>query len=167
MKRKHYSKNRFYKLLAAAILVVAACCLFNLYAFADVENNTDISNKTSALELIEAFNHNIEQYLYAALTAAITLLESLGAVVIIFSSIKSFILYWKSKASIRLTFAQGLATGLEFKLAGEILRTVLVRSWDEILIVGAIIVLRAALTFLIHWEIRQETAHIDLEEKPK
>lgn len=48
--------------------------------------------------------------------------------------------------------------GLEFKLGSEILRTVVVREFSEILIVGAIILLRAALTFLIHWEIKTEEA---------
>ena len=46
--------------------------------------------------------------------------------------------------------------GLEFKLGSEILRTVVVREWAELGVVAGIIVLRAALTFLIHWEIRQE-----------
>ena len=49
--------------------------------------------------------------------------------------------------------------GLEFKLGSEILRTVIVRDLSEIAIVGCIIVLRAALTFLIHWEIKEEEAH--------
>lgn len=46
--------------------------------------------------------------------------------------------------------------GLEFKLGSEILRTVIVRTMDEILIVAGIIVLRAVLTFLLHWEIKNE-----------
>ncbi|MBR4895119.1 MAG: DUF1622 domain-containing protein, partial [Clostridia bacterium] len=37
------------------------------------------------------------------------------------------------------------------------LRTVSVRDWNELLILGAVILLRAALTFLIHWEIGLET----------
>lgn len=46
--------------------------------------------------------------------------------------------------------------GLEFKLGSEILRTVIVRDWKEIGTVAGIIALRAALTFLIHWEIKEE-----------
>ena len=46
--------------------------------------------------------------------------------------------------------------GLEFKLGSEILRTVVVREWTEIGTVAGIIALRAALTFLIHWEIKEE-----------
>lgn len=55
-----------------------------------------------------------------------------------------------------LTLAKGLATGLEFKPGGKILRTVVVREWTEIGTVAGIITLRAVLTFLIHWEIKEE-----------
>ena len=67
----------------------------------------------------------------------------------------------------RLKLAKGMAMGLEFKLGSEILRTVVVRELSEIAIVGAIILLRAALTFLIHWEIKNEEAQVEqeLEEK--
>ena len=69
---------------------------------------------------------------------------------------------------IRLNLANGLALGLEFKLGSEILRTVVVRELNELLIVGGIIILRAALTFLIHWEIKEEHSKEvlrDLEQK--
>ena len=46
--------------------------------------------------------------------------------------------------------------GLSFKLGGEILRTVIVRDFTEVALVGCIIVLRAALNILLHWEIRNE-----------
>lgn len=46
--------------------------------------------------------------------------------------------------------------GLKFKMGSKILRTVIVRDWHEIGTVAGIIALRAALTFLIHWEIKEE-----------
>ncbi|MFR3997661.1 MAG: DUF1622 domain-containing protein [Atopobiaceae bacterium] len=46
--------------------------------------------------------------------------------------------------------------GLKFKMGSEILRTVIVRDWHEIGTVAGIIALRAALTFLIHWEFKEE-----------
>ena len=56
--------------------------------------------------------------------------------------------------------------GLEFKLGGEILRTVVVRDLSEIALVGSIILLRAALTFLIHWEIKnEESEHLERIEE--
>ncbi len=56
----------------------------------------------------------------------------------------------------RLHLAEGIALSLEFKMGGELLRTGLVRDWRELLILGAIILLRAAMTFLIQWEIKNE-----------
>ena len=56
----------------------------------------------------------------------------------------------------RLDLAEGIALALEFKMGGEVLRTVVVREWRELGILGAIIILRGLLTFLIHWEIKNE-----------
>ena len=64
--------------------------------------------------------------------------------------------YIKRNPLTRLNLAKGLAMGLEFKLGSEILRTVVVREYTEIITVACIIALRAALTFLIHWEIKNE-----------
>ena len=53
-----------------------------------------------------------------------------------------------------------VALSLEFKLGGEVLRTVIVRTKSELVVLGAIIVLRGILTFLIQWEIKNEEARI-------
>ena len=87
---------------------------------------------------------------------AILLFEFIGVGIIIFSGIRGFFLYIRRSPDTKLTLAKGLAMGLEFKLGSEILRTVVVRDWKEIGIVAGIIALRAALTFLIHWEIKVE-----------
>lgn len=87
---------------------------------------------------------------------AILLFELMGVVVIIASGARGIYDYVKRNPAIRLNLAQGMALGLEFKLGSEILRTVVVRELSEVAIVAAIIVLRAALTFLIHWEIKVE-----------
>ena len=44
--------------------------------------------------------------------------------------------------------------GLEFKMAAEILKTVLVQSMEELYMLGAVILLRALLSLLIHYEIK-------------
>ena len=84
------------------------------------------------------------------------ILELFGILILMYTGIKSFILWIKKSDAIRLELAQGIALALEFKLGGEVLRTVVVRDWAELGILGAIITLRAALTFLIHWEIKNE-----------
>lgn len=44
------------------------------------------------------------------------------------------------------------------------LRTVVARTWAELGILGAIMILRCLLTFLIHWEIKNEKSAM-VEEK--
>ncbi len=87
---------------------------------------------------------------------AITFFELIGVIIIIVSGVKGVIGYLKNDPLTRLNLANGMAMGLEFKLGSEILRTVIVHKFSEILIVGAIVILRAALTFIIHWEIKNE-----------
>ena len=101
------------------------------------------------LGVLEAFLHN-------TVVLIVYLLEMMGAAVIVFGAARDFIWYFTGRAiNIRLDLACSLALGLEFKLGGEILRTVIVRDLQEMLHVGAIILLRGALSFLIHREIGQ------------
>ena len=63
----------------------------------------------------------------------------------------------KNGTSVKLFLANYLALGLEFMLAAEILRTVTTnREWSEIIVLGAIIILRAAMSLLIYWELSYE-----------
>ncbi len=86
----------------------------------------------------------------------ILIFEYIGVGIIIWTSLISLTKYIRRRDDTRIYLAKGLAMGLEFKLGSEILRTVIVREWKEIAIVAGIIALRATLTFLIHWEIKQE-----------
>lgn len=97
--------------------------------------------------------------------AAIILFELIGVLVLIVTGIQGVIHYIKRDPLTRLKLAEGMAMGLEFKLGSEILRTVVVRDLSEILIVGAIILLRAALTFLIHWEIKNVKKEVAVEQE--
>lgn len=105
-----------------------------------------------------------EHFLIFCLEMAILLFEYVGMVVIVAAGAKGIYNYVRKNKQTRLQLAKGLAMGLEFKLGSEILRTVMVRDFSEILIVGAIIALRAVLTFLIHWEIKNELKEQFLHE---
>ncbi|MBU5331649.1 DUF1622 domain-containing protein [Anaerocolumna aminovalerica] len=96
---------------------------------------------------------------------AIFFFEFMGVIVLILAGIRGVINYFRKNPLTRLNLAKGMAMGLEFKLGSEILRTVVVRDVWEILTVAGIIILRAALTFLIHWEIKTEEANGDFDEK--
>ncbi len=94
---------------------------------------------------------------------AILLFEFIGVGIIIWAGVVGFYKYLRHCPDTRIALAKGLAMGLEFKMGSEILRTVVVREWKEISIVAGIIALRAALTFLIHWEIKEEEKGINME----
>ncbi len=100
----------------------------------------------------------LEQLLTHVVDIAILVFEFVGVFVIIISGCRGIMDYVRHNPEIRLNLATGMALGLEFKLGSEILRTVIVRDLSEVATVAAIIALRAALTFLIHWEIKVEKA---------
>ena len=110
---------------------------------------------------METFSAMGSAFVHVGFTWAIHLLEAMGFFIILSSALRAFIAYWVNRGnaplrSCRLRLAEGLATGLEFKLGGEILRTVIVRDWEEILVLGAIVILRVVMAFMIYWEIKQE-----------
>ena len=97
----------------------------------------------------------------------VLLLELAGVTVLLVTAIKSISGCIRRDPHVRLALAQGIALALEFKLGGEVLRTVIVREQRELITLGAVILLRGALTFLIHWEIKEEELRITSpQERP-
>ena len=89
----------------------------------------------------------------------ITALEIMGIIVVAWSGIHAFWefiqnTFFHKELNIQYHFATGLATGLEFKMAAEILKTVLVREMSELYVLAAVILLRAVLSILIHFEMK-------------
>ena len=105
---------------------------------------------------MEAIYQNAELVLRYVVEFSTLGLELFGIIILVYTALKCFFRWIKKDKAIRLDLAEGIALALEFKLGGEVLRTVVVRDWSELGILGAIIALRAALTLLIHWEIKNE-----------
>ena len=104
-------------------------------------------------------NQNMEilqQILGTVVEAGILIFEYIGVAVLLYAGVRGMIDCLRKNPETRLNLARGLAMGLEFKLGSEILRTVVVREMEELLFVAGIIALRAILTILIHWEIKNE-----------
>ena len=91
---------------------------------------------------------------------SILLVECIGVGILLTTVVKCFIGYMKRREHVRLELAEGIALALSFKLGGEVLRTLIVHEWSELFILGAIIILRGAMTYLIHWEIENEKSGI-------
>ena len=105
---------------------------------------------------MDAIIHFLEDVVHFFAQFGIAATELAGIGILLITVVKAIIGYFKKDEHIRLDLAEGIALALEFKLGGEVLRTVIVREWTELLILGAIIALRGALTLLIHWEISVE-----------
>ena len=101
----------------------------------------------------------IHHILEVVVEFSIYIFEFIGVIVILIAAFKGTRDYFNRHPLTRLNLAKGMAMSLEFKLGSEILRTVLVRDFKEILIIAGIIFLRAALAIIIHWEIKNEEKH--------
>ena len=110
------------------------------------------------------FIENAELLLMYVVEICTILLELFGIVVLVYTAVKCFIRWIRHDSNLRLYLAPGIALSLEFKMGSEVLRTVVVRDWDELGILGAVILLRGLLTFLIHWEIRNEKQELNAEK---
>lgn len=106
---------------------------------------------------MEQILHNI---LSTVAPIIITALELIGISIIAFGSLAALYNFAKHKFDLRenktkIILGEALALGLEFKLGSEIIKTVIVRDLNELIILGIIVVLRVVLTFVIHWEVKQ------------
>ena len=103
----------------------------------------------------------LEHLLHEYLPILIHLIEIIGIFIIVTGAIKAFkdylIAFFKdgNTSELRHDLGTAMVTGLEFKMAAEILRTVIVRTWEEVAMLGAIVVLREILFFFINKDIKE------------
>jgi uncharacterized membrane protein len=88
-------------------------------------------------------------------------LELVGILIIISGSVKARAHLFsntkrKHKTNIIIDLGKTLALALEFKMGAEIENTVIVRDLAELGTLAIVIALRAILSMLIHWEIKNE-----------
>ena len=103
----------------------------------------------------------LEELMTKFIPILVNIFEFMGVIVITMGAFTAFYYYlrkalFKKDFAFKHQFATAMATGLEFKLAAEILKTVLVKSLDELVILGAVFLLRVLMTFVIEWEIKQD-----------
>jgi uncharacterized membrane protein len=83
-----------------------------------------------------------------------TLIEFLGALLIVFYLLRACLalLLSRNVLQARLLVADGVLSGLSFKLAGTLLRTLVLQTWQQILMFVAIFALRTILKLVFTWE---------------
>jgi uncharacterized membrane protein len=81
-------------------------------------------------------------------------IEFIGALLIGGYAVAALVTFARTRDvdQMRLTLADGVIVGLDFKLAGTLLKTVLIHTWDQLLFFAAILVLRIALKQVFTWE---------------
>lgn len=112
----------------------------------------------------------LEELFSKYLPTLISILELMGIIVLTIGAFTAFYHYVKSKLfqdsySLKYQFANSMVTALEFKLAPEILKTVIVRNLDEILFLGSIFLIRILMTFVLQKEMEQESKKISKSSK--
>ena len=121
--------------------------------------------------MFENFIANYEHILHNIAEVSVLTLELIGVIIIIIGSVKALIhlvngLVKHRAINIVVELGKTLALALEFKMGAEIIKTVIVHKPDDLIVLGAVILIRALLAFLIHWEIKMEKKEeADQDEK--
>ncbi|MBO5045535.1 MAG: DUF1622 domain-containing protein [Clostridia bacterium] len=115
------------------------------------------------MELFE----KIEGIFLLVVNYCVLIVELIGVAILVWAVVRAILGLIRKQERVRLDLAEGIALALEFKLGSELLRTLVVREWEELLILGAVILLRAALTLLIQWEIKIEKKNEELAAQKK
>ena len=103
----------------------------------------------------------LERVFFALVEYGILILEIVGAAIILITGVRAFIALVTRTGNCKLIMAEGIANALSFLLGGEALKTIIAPDWKDIGMTCAILLMRAAMSLLIHWE----THSLRAEEK--
>lgn len=97
-------------------------------------------------------------------------LELVGILIIVAGSVKALIhlvrrLRHPEPFNVVIDLGRSLALALEFKMGAEIINTVIVHDLKELATLAIVILIRALLAVIIHWEIKMERES-EQTEKP-
>ena len=111
----------------------------------------------------------MEELLAEVVSVLVTIVEACGAIVIIIGAVWAFARFvWVGLrhrdtgafVPVRLTLGRFLALGLEFQLAGDVLRTAVAPSFRELGQLAAVAAIRTALNWFLGKEIAEERRQV-------
>ena len=124
--------------------------------------------------MFDTFLNFYEDFLHFFAELTIHTLEIVGISIIIFGSFRAIMRVLKKlrrpdyeSQNVMIELGRALALALEFKMGAEIVKTVIIRDLQELVVLGVIIGLRAVLAVLIHWEIKTERRESEEEKNFK
>lgn len=116
-----------------------------------------------------------EETLEDVVNLLVRIVEAGGAVIIFTGAVLAFVRFLRIAltsrqpdrfVAVRLGLGRYLALGIEFQLAGDILRTAIAPSFEEIGQLAAVAAIRTALNFFLRQEIREERAEVERSPPP-
>lgn len=108
------------------------------------------------MKLAEEILALLERILSMAAETTIMVFEYIGVAVMIVAAGKAVWDGFHRNPYLRIRLGTEMATALQFLMGGEILRTVVTHDLKGVLEIGALVIIRMALAFLLHWETRHE-----------
>ena len=99
----------------------------------------------------------MEELFNKYLPVLIHLFELMGILILTIGVFTAFYQYisnrfFNKNFDIKYDFADVMVTTLDFKLASEILKTVIIKSFDELIILASVFIIRIIMTFVLHKE---------------
>ena len=90
-----------------------------------------------------------------------SILELIGILIIIIGTVRALVrlvdsIVKKKGFHVAMDLGKALSLALEFKMGAEIIKTVIIHNLEELAILGIVVIIRALLSVVIHWEMRLE-----------
>lgn len=115
-----------------------------------------------------ASTESLEHYLFDLVNLSVMLVEFIGLAIIVYGIMKEA---YNIIVKYRLNFFRinednhlnsTLSSALEVLLAAEILKTITIRDYRNLIIIGVLVILRIAMTLLLVWETSHKVKHSHL-----
>ena len=98
----------------------------------------------------------LEDYFMDIVNDSIFIVEAVGMLILLFFTVRALIAMFKSIHECKHFLAEGITTALSFLLVGEVLKTIVAPDWKDIGMTCAVLLMRAVVTVLLHWERKHE-----------
>lgn len=108
------------------------------------------------------------EILERTIAGVVLALEAAAAVVIVLAGARALLAFLRRflredrmLEGERLRFARSLLLGLDFTIGSDVLKIALRPTWDGVLVVGLVVLVRTVLTLVLEYEIRRQGARPD------
>jgi uncharacterized membrane protein len=110
----------------------------------------------------------VEEYLITAVDYLRLVVEAIGAAVVGYGVLAAAVMFLLtlvgirdySNTELRLFLGRYLALGLEFQIGADILSTAVAPTFEDVLLLGAIVVIRTVLNYFLSKELERERQQV-------